>query len=65
MIKLLTLLLLSFSSLYSVELISNFNFGLLPTNVDLNMNTEDYTFTIAMLGITSAFAFWIGWNSHT
>ncbi len=53
------------SIVYSVELIPNYNYGALPTNVDLNMNTEDYTFTMAMLGLTSAFGFWLGWNSHT
>jgi hypothetical protein len=46
-------------------MIPNFNYGLLPTEVDLNMTQNDYTFTIAMLGMTCAFVFWLGWNSHS
>ena len=57
--------LFSTSLAWSVDLIPNFNYGVLPTNVDMNMFEEDYTFSIALLGIVSAFAFWIGWNSHT
>lgn len=41
------------------------NFGLLPSNIDLNMTLEDYSFSIALLGISCAVMFWVGFNNHT
>lgn len=64
-ILLLTALLTPLFADAPITLIENYEFGVLPTNVDLHMVHEDYAFTMAMLGITSAFAFWIGWNNHT
>ncbi len=45
-------------------LISGFNYGVLPTNVDLVMTGNEYTFSIALLACTCAFVFWLGWNSY-
>ena len=41
------------------------NYGVLPTEVDLNMTFNDYTFSIALLAIDCAYAFWLGFNNHT
>ena len=41
------------------------NYGIFPTELDLNMTLNDYSFSMALLGIVCAFAFWLGWNSHT
>jgi len=46
-------------------MIDGFNYGLLPTEVVLNMDKYDYTFAITMLGLVSALVFWLGWNSHS
>ncbi len=57
-------ILLILTSVTYAKLISGFEYGVLPTDDDLYMSDTDYTFTIAMLGLTSAFAFWLGWNSY-
>lgn len=41
------------------------NYGLLPTEADLSMTLNDYSFSIALLAICCGFVFWLGWNSHS
>ena len=60
--------LILFSALVLAEdnnTLMNIDFGVLPTNLDLHMFPNDYSFSIALLALTCAFVFWLGWNAHT
>lgn len=48
-----------------VPLLEGLDFGVFPTNVDLCMTPESYAFSMAFLGMFSAFLFWLGFNSRT
>ena len=39
------------------------NYGIFPTEIELGMTMNEYSFSMALLGIVCAFVFWIGWNS--
>lgn len=39
-------------------------YGVLPTEIDLNMTLNDYSFSIAILAIVCAGFFWYGFTSR-
>ena len=41
------------------------NYGILPTPTDLAMTLNDYSLTMAFLGLVCAMMFFIGFNNHT